>query len=106
MSKHLVFHPSCMSPVLRLNGVSDLSRSFSTGHSFISFRRNPCRTDLRPHKRLEIIEERLHGGKDRYGMVGKIGAEHLLIAERMVDHELLMPDQFEGRRLHILAVRS
>jgi hypothetical protein len=37
---------------------------------------------LRPYKRLEIIEERLHGSKDLQGMVGKIQAENLLIAER------------------------
>ena len=65
------------------------------GHPFFPFRRNPCWSHLRPHERLEIIEERLHGRKDRHGMAGKIRAENLLIAERMVDHELLMPDQFD-----------
>ena len=69
-------------------------RSFSSMICFC-FRRNPCRTNLWPHKRLEIIEKRLHSRKDLHGMVGKIRAENLLIAERMVDHELLMPDQFD-----------
>ena len=50
---------------------------------------------MRPHERLEIIEERLRCRKDRHGMVGKIRGKNLLIAERMVDHELLMLDQFD-----------
>ena len=78
--------------------------SFSSMICFC-FRRNPCRTNLWPHKRLEIIEKRLHSRKDLHGMVGKIRAEHLLIAEGMVDHELLMPDQFDFGIIDVISSR-
>jgi hypothetical protein len=58
-------------------------------------RRNPCRAHLLPHEGLEIIEERLHGGKDLQGIIGKIGLHHSLIAERVDDHELLVAQQID-----------
>jgi len=63
------------------------------------FWRFPGGTHLLPHEGLEIIEERLHGSKDLQGVVGKIGLQHSLIAERMDDQELLVAQQLDLRMI-------
>ena len=54
------------------------------------FWRFPGGTHLLADKRLEIVEERLHGSKDPQGVVSKVWLQHSLIVERMDDQELLV----------------